>query len=182
MEVYDANVTFVNATPANDTGTNNIWTIQNLPPDGKHYINITVRVNDAVTNGTILNNYVNITCDKGVEGNDTEETEVVGEPVLVVTKYDYPDPVEAGGNITYTIMFENMGNVTATNTTVNDTLPPEVTFVSASLTPDATYNHTLVWNIGNLLPNDLRTITVTCGSSYPTYQWISNCGLCQYLQ
>ena len=166
-ERYDTNVTFVNATPAPAPG-NTTWTIGTLPPDGKHYINITVRVNDAVTNGTVLNNYVNITCDEGVEEEDAEDTEI-GEPVLVVTKYDYPDPVDAGGILNYTIMFENLGNVTATNTTVNDTLPPEVTFISASPTPNETYNdnHTLVWNIGNLPPNDLRTITVTVAVHTP---------------
>jgi len=61
MEVYDANVTFVNATPEPDPGTNDTtWTFPNLTIGGKHYINITVRVNDSVTNGTIIHNYVNI--------------------------------------------------------------------------------------------------------------------------
>ncbi|MEA2074245.1 MAG: hypothetical protein U9O85_00675 [Euryarchaeota archaeon] len=168
-EVYDNNVTFLNATPAPDPGTNDTWTIPNLPVDGKHYLNITVRVNGTVADGTILHNYVNITCDQGVEDNHTITTEVVGEPVLSITKYAWPDPVAPCGNLTYTILFENIGNATATNTALNDTLPPEVTFVSASPEPDNKFddNHTLFWDIGNLPQDELRTITINVTVNCP---------------
>jgi uncharacterized repeat protein (TIGR01451 family) len=176
-EIYDTNVTFVNATPAPDPGTNNAtWTFPNLSIGGKQYINITVRVNDTVTNGTILTNYVNITSEEGVENNHTVDTVVfrvgVGEqPVLSIAKYAWPDPVEAGGTLTYTILFENIGTATATNTNVTDTLPQNVTFVSASPGPNQTYedNHTLVWNIGNLTPNDHRTIKVNVTVNTPLH-------------
>jgi serine-aspartate repeat-containing protein C/D/E len=170
MDVYDANVTFVNATPAPDNGTDNTtWTIPTLHPDGEHYINITVNVKGTVTNGTVISNTVNITCDQGVEETDTEDTTVVGQVILAITKYDYPDPVEAGENLTYTIIFENLGNVTATGTVVNDTLPPEVTFISASPFPNDTYNnnHTLIWNIGELPTNVPFTITITVAVQIP---------------
>ena len=178
-EVFDNNVTFLNATPAPDTGTNDTWTIPNLPVDGKHYINITVRVNGTVANGTILTNYVNITCDQGVENNHTVYTEVVGEPVLSITKYAWPDPVAPCGNLTYTILFGNTGDVNAANTTLNDTLPSQVTFISASPEPTNTSNdnHTLSWDIGNLPRNDTRTITINvtvncplpCGSNLTNF-------------
>ena len=168
-EVYDANVTYFNATPAPDNGTDNkTWTIGTLAPDGKHYINITVSVNDTVANGTILHNYVNITSDQ-VENNDTEDTEVVGEPFLIICKQDYPDPVVPGENLTYTICYENVGSTNATNTNITDTLPPEVTFISASLEPTNTSNdnHTLVWIIGNLTPNNRSTITINVSVNFP---------------
>ena len=162
-DVYDANVSFVSAAPVPDLGTGNAtWTVEDLPVDGKHYINITVRVNDTVANGTLLTNYVNITADDATENNHTVDTVVIGDPILVIAKYAWPDPVKAGENLTYTILFENVGTAPATNTNVTDTLPPQVNFVSASLEPDQKLddNHTLVWNIGNLPPDELRTITI----------------------
>ena len=166
-EVYDANVTFVNATPDPDLD-NDTWFFANLPPDGKQYINITVRVNDSVTNGTLLMNYVNITSEEGVEGEDTEITEV-GEPLLVICKQDYPDPVVPGKNLTYTICYENFGTANTTNTNITDTLPPQVTFISASPEPNQTHNdnHTLVWIIGNLTPANRSSITINVSVNFP---------------
>ncbi|MBN1762984.1 MAG: DUF11 domain-containing protein [Methanomicrobia archaeon] len=168
-ETYDANVTFVTTDPSPDPGTNDTWTIANLPVGVIQYINITVRVNDTVPNGTILTNYVNITSEEGVANNHTVDTVVVGEPVLEIAKSAFPDPVEPGETLTYTIFFENLGDVTAVNTNLTDILPQRVTYISASLEPNQTFddNHTLVWNIGDLPPNELRTITITVSVNSP---------------
>jgi uncharacterized repeat protein (TIGR01451 family) len=168
-EFYDANVTFISATPAPDPGTNNTtWTIGTLPPNGKQYINITVLVNDSIVTGTLLTNYVTITSEEGVEENDTEITEI-GEAELVICKQDYPDPVVAGNNLTYTLCYENFGTVNATNTTITDVLPPEVTYLSASPEPNLTLNDSLIliWNIGELPPNEHHTITITVRVNVP---------------
>ncbi|MEA2074244.1 MAG: DUF11 domain-containing protein [Euryarchaeota archaeon] len=88
---------------------------------------------------------------------------------MSITKYAWPDPVHPRGNLTYTIYYANFGEVNATNTTLNDTLPPEVTFVSASPVPNnmSNDNHTLFWDIGNLTPNDTRTITINVTVNCP---------------
>jgi uncharacterized repeat protein (TIGR01451 family) len=49
---------------------------------------------------------------------------------LSITKTDSPDPVNAGGNITYTITATNAGPDVAISPTLTDTLPPNTTFVS----------------------------------------------------
>jgi len=51
---------------------------------------------------------------------------------LTITKSDGPDPVNAGGTVTYTLSIANRGPLAATAITVTDQLPPEVTFGSAS--------------------------------------------------
>jgi uncharacterized repeat protein (TIGR01451 family) len=53
---------------------------------------------------------------------------------LSITKTDFPDPVTAGNNLTYTIIVTNNGPATATSVTVTDNLPAETTFVSCSST------------------------------------------------
>ena len=51
---------------------------------------------------------------------------------LSLTKADAPDPVAVGGNLTYTLTVTNNGPDPSTDSTVADTLPAGVTFVSAT--------------------------------------------------
>jgi uncharacterized repeat protein (TIGR01451 family) len=66
------------------------------------------------------------------------------------------DCVSTGAFITYTICYANAGTeVDAHNVTITDTLPPYVSFVSA--TGGGTYDpgsHTVSWNIGTLAAGD----------------------------
>lgn len=58
------------------------------------------------------------------------ETEVRGIPAILLECVDDPDPIEVGGQLTYTITVTNQGTETGTNITVNCTLPPEQEFVN----------------------------------------------------
>jgi uncharacterized repeat protein (TIGR01451 family) len=51
---------------------------------------------------------------------------------LAITKADAPDPVAVGGTLTYTLTVTNNGPDPSTDSTVTDTLPAGVTFVSAT--------------------------------------------------
>ena len=55
-----------------------------------------------------------------------------GTANLSISKQDSPDPATVGSPLTYTIAVSNLGPDAATNVTVTDTLPANVTFVSAS--------------------------------------------------
>jgi uncharacterized repeat protein (TIGR01451 family) len=50
---------------------------------------------------------------------------------VALSMTDHPDPVSTGGELTYTLTVENGGPDAATGIILTDTLPPEVTFVSA---------------------------------------------------
>ena len=52
-------------------------------------------------------------------------------PVLSITKTDAPDPVAAGGLLTYTIAVQNTGSTDATGVTISDTIPANTTFAAA---------------------------------------------------
>ena len=95
-----------------------------------------VRVNDGTPGNTTITNTAEVFVDPADPnpGNNsgTTTTTVEGLPVadLVVTKVDSPDPVSAGGNITYTITLQNTGTVAATDVELTDGIPLNTTFVS----------------------------------------------------
>ncbi|HUX77061.1 MAG TPA: FG-GAP-like repeat-containing protein [Anaerolineae bacterium] len=55
---------------------------------------------------------------------------------LVIAKTADPDPAVAGTGLTYTLVITNRGNVSATNVTISDTLPPSATLRTLDQTDD----------------------------------------------
>ncbi len=87
---------------------------------------------------------------------------------LTITKSDSPDPVLAGGTLTYSLVITNNGPANATGVVITDTLPADVTFVSAS----AGCSHTagvVTCNVGSLASGGTDTyqilVTVNAGAS-----------------
>ncbi|MGH2491250.1 MAG: COG1361 S-layer family protein, partial [Candidatus Limnocylindria bacterium] len=99
---------------------------------------LVVRVNASTPNGTTLSNTATVTSDTfdPCPGNNsaTATTAVVARADLSVTKSDAPDPVNAGGNITYTINVANAGPSDAQNVSLSDATPANTTFVSITQT------------------------------------------------
>ncbi len=72
---------------------------------------------------------------------------------LVVTMTDAPDPLILGKNLTYTVNVKNVGDLPATNVTLQDTLPAGATFVSVT-TSRGTCSGTsaVTCNLGDMAP------------------------------
>jgi uncharacterized repeat protein (TIGR01451 family) len=68
----------------------------------------------------------------GIAGAPSGSAAPAGSADLSITKTDSPDPVTAGGAITYTLDISNLGPDAATNVIATDNLPKGVTFVSAT--------------------------------------------------
>jgi uncharacterized repeat protein (TIGR01451 family) len=78
---------------------------------------------------------------------------------LDITKQGDPDSVPPNQPLTYTIAYENTGREIATNVRITDTLDDYVVFDHAD--PEAWQRgNDLLWEIGDLLPEDDGTITV----------------------
>ena len=81
---------------------------------------------------------------------------------LGITKSDSPDPVTVGQELTYTLMVANLGPDTAAGVTVSDTLPPGVTFVSATSTQGTCTgtNASVSCTIGTIAFQGSATVTI----------------------
>jgi uncharacterized repeat protein (TIGR01451 family) len=89
------------------------------------------------SDGTTLTNTASVSAAETdpvpANNTDTEGTTVSAVADLSVSKSDSPDPVVAGTDLTYTISVQNLGPSAAPATvTLTDTLPPQLTFQSAS--------------------------------------------------
>ena len=67
----------------------------------------------------------------------TTRTVVEAEADLVISKTDSPDPVVAGGLLSYEVTIRNDGPSTAIDTELTDLLPADVTFIQATVSNGA---------------------------------------------
>jgi uncharacterized repeat protein (TIGR01451 family) len=147
-------VSFVSASPGYSFG-NNIVTfpnIGNLAKDASVTLNVVVQpfVVGSATNLITVSTSVT---DPNLADNTVADVATVVPPSadLALAMFDEPDPVVVGGSLVYTLTVLNQGPATATNVRLTNTLPPSVTFVSA--TP-AGYilsgNNVIFNNLGNI--------------------------------
>ena len=127
-------------------------------------VNLVVHV-DPATRGTITNT-ANVTSnepDSQPDNNtDSEPTLVQAQVDLAITKIGTPSSVTAGDQLTYTLNITNQGPSDATEIQVQDLLPPQVEFRSATA-GQATVSHedqVVTVNLGNLAVGDSQTITL----------------------
>jgi uncharacterized repeat protein (TIGR01451 family) len=121
--------------------------------------------------------------------NNTANTEtlvtVISPADLSITKTDSPDPVTAGGTLTYTLTINNDGSGDATDVIVTDTLPAGVTFDPATSSPGCTeaVPGVVTCDLGDLANGASATVTIvvmvdpaaTCGSTLTnTAEVVSN--------
>jgi uncharacterized repeat protein (TIGR01451 family) len=108
-----------------------------MAPSASETMTIVVTVNPDVPDGTIIHNDARVS--SGVFDDDnsndfaSEDTTVNAEADLSITKADLPDPVLAGTTLTYELTVTNNGPSDAVGVVVEDSLPAEVTFQSATI-------------------------------------------------
>jgi uncharacterized repeat protein (TIGR01451 family) len=81
---------------------------------------------------------------------------------LSVTKTDSPDPVTVGGALTYTIVVTNLGPQEATNVVLDDRMPAQSDFVSATTTVGKCDEKgtRVSCDLGNLAKDATATVTI----------------------
>jgi large repetitive protein len=94
-----------------------------------------------------------------------------GYQLLGVYKIDNPDPVQAGEELTYTIIISNQGDALA-NVRLTETYPANTSFLSASPAPASGNN---IWNFASLpAGNTFVTVTVEVHNDLPDGTILNN--------
>jgi len=134
-DTVPGNTTFVSLTGGGTlSGSVVTWSIGSVSPGASGTVSLTVRVNSPLANGTVIHNqtYSIASAQTAAVSGSDDTTTVTSAPVLAVSASDAPDPVVAGGNLTYTLNYSNTGSAGATSLVISDTLPANTTFVSAT--------------------------------------------------
>lgn len=118
--------------------------------------------------GSTITNTATANADEAALVTANATTNINPQVDLSITKTDDVDPVNRGGTLTYTMVVTNNGPGAATNVEVVDTLPADVTFVSATggtVTPPSGGDNTVTVNVGDIPNGGTRTVTVTVNVS-----------------
>ncbi|HHN93164.1 MAG TPA: DUF11 domain-containing protein, partial [Anaerolineae bacterium] len=137
------------------------WSLGTVDIGVPRVVTLAVRAGSALSQGTVITNTGWLTSGEGLTDTDTVTVPIGVLADLSVVKVDGPDPVPVGDYLTYTLRVVNNGPSLARNVSVTDTLPSEVTFLSATPPPTVGPNP-LVWTgLGDLDVGDQMRFTVT---------------------
>ena len=152
-------MTFVDAsgnyTLQRDTIT---WTAPTLPAKQLANVTLTVKTDTDLDNGYSLINRASLTANElPLPLIDTAEV-VVRNAVLSISKSADASVVNSGVSATgqpgdtliYQLDYANLGDSDASDVSIVETLPPEVTFINAVPEPDAIDGQKLTWNVASL--------------------------------
>lgn len=158
-------MSFVSANPAPDVqGSNLEW--YNLADD-YGIITVEMQINDV--NASLWNTawvsadgedpYMN---NNSAAVNLTSQADSVSTDAtdLAVWNTTTVSTISAGQSIQYTLSYSNVGDKTAKDAILIDTLPEWVSYLTADPAPSNIDGHSLSWNLGDLDPNDNGTITL----------------------
>jgi uncharacterized repeat protein (TIGR01451 family) len=176
QDTIPAHTTFVSATSGGaESGGVVTWNLGTLNPGASDTVQVTVRVDTPLVNGTTLRNAIVISDSSGLTVSDIEDTTVRSSYTLNITKTDAPDPVIAGELLTFTLDYSVAGNAPATEVVIEDAVPADTTFVSAS-GGGIESGGTVTWNLGTLLPPASGSVTmvVRVDMALPTGATITN--------
>ena len=182
-DVLPAEVTFVSGTLSNGGSVaQNAGTVTGTIGNLANGASVTATIVTTVAPGTVgtINNAASVTANENETNSqnniDIEPTVVTPNVDLVITKTDNVDPVVPGQTLIYTLNITNNGPSNATGVTVNDTLPPGVTYVSSTPSQGATSenNGVVTANLGNLAVGASASITVNVTIDSATLGTINN--------
>jgi len=131
---------------------------------------LTVSVASATPTGTLINYTATVsttTTDSVPANNTASVTTLVGSPTAAdveIVKTVSSNPIRTGANLVYNLRITNNGPATATNVTVTDPLPTNVTYVSSSPSKGTcSYNggtRTVSCAVGTLSNGQVAVVTV----------------------
>jgi uncharacterized repeat protein (TIGR01451 family) len=162
VDTLPANVTFQSATAGgvyHAAGRTVTWAIGSLAPGAGASLAVKVKVADFPAVGAQIVNAASIACAEGASESASLKINVGSAPNLVITGIASVTSISPGGFIDYTIRYTNIGNVTANNVFIRNSLPSETALVAGSITGEGSITGRLIeWKIGSLQPGASGTV------------------------
>ncbi len=151
--------TYKSASPTYYSMSNNkiIWYFENYCP-GKKIIYLTVTANTDLADGLVLNNSAELQFNDA-NGNlypklySWAETTII-KPHFMVNKTAYQLTADPGDIVEYTIKLINDGNGSASQIWINDTIPSNMTYVSATPAYTSFIGNVISWYFTNVAPGE----------------------------
>jgi len=174
----DNHVEYVDSTPKGsyDSAYHTVtWDGLSLPA-GLWTATLIVKVKSDTTGGTLIDNNCELRDEGGVRATGTTTT-TVAQPKLNLMKQDSPDPVLAGSNIVYNIIYSNTGDADATGVNLVDDIPDNTEYVTCSGGGNFDPVHNRViwsWNRVPKGEGGVVSLTVKVDSSTPDGTLIQN--------
>jgi uncharacterized repeat protein (TIGR01451 family) len=139
------------------------WNAGNLDSQSSNSVSLTVQVSDNAPVDSKIVNTAEIStttyeCDTSNNTSSAKST-VIGGANLIISK-KAPAYKEQGSIITYTIFYRNSGSETAENVLIDDVLPEELEFISASDNGRCEYG-IVTWNLPDLEGEGSGYVTLT---------------------
>jgi uncharacterized repeat protein (TIGR01451 family)/MYXO-CTERM domain-containing protein len=166
-----ANATFVSATAGGtyDSGSGAVgFNVGDVAPGSSGSVTFTVHVASPLANGTPLASSASATTTNGATAPASASVPVTSAPSLSLTESGSPNPVAAGGSITYSLVFANAGTDTGQNAVLSAVVPVDTTFVSASSggSFDSGSNQ-VTWNLGSLAAGTNSSVSFIASVATP---------------
>jgi uncharacterized repeat protein (TIGR01451 family) len=140
-----------------DTGADGVLEVGETWIFTANYIILTTDPNPLVNTGTANGKDLN---GDQVSDNDDHSLNVEYWTDLSITKEGPVDSVEVDSNFNFYITVHNAGPSPAVNVVVTDTLPSDLSYVTAFPIPDDSPSP-IVWNLGTMAPGQTEEITLT---------------------
>ena len=171
QDALPAGLTLVSFTPSQGTynpGTG-VWTVGTVTPGTPQTLQIQATVASTVpqTNTATISHSDQF--DPSTANNSASVTETPPAD-LGLTKIVSNATPNVGDTITFTVTLTDIGPATATNVTVQDSLPAGLTFVSATPSQGTYAPGTGVWTVGTMTTATPQTLTITATVASPTPQ------------
>jgi uncharacterized repeat protein (TIGR01451 family) len=160
-DALPSGLTLVSATPSEGTYTGGVWTVGTVTPSMAQTLTITATVvsPNAETNTATISHSDQFDPDPG--NNRASATVTPQQADLAVSKTVSNPTPNVNDTITYTITVTNNGPDTATNVTVHDTLPVQVSARSSTASQGSYDPATGIWTVGTVPVGVTETLTIT---------------------
>lgn len=186
---WDPSLAFLSATPAPDQGSENTWTIGDLPSNASGSIEVTLQAPADAAEGLVLSGSARIAAASSQAAAYATTTIQSAPSRLFIEKSAAEDIIHPGGSINYTITYGSDGQSPASNVSITDIIDPHLAFSPESCTPapsriwsDGEGTH-LLWNAtalsaALLSPGEGGSIAFAAGLSahpaHPDFDWVYN--------